>query len=703
MHTRYARPLPPTLLALLAVVACNDGASTSSEVGADAGDATDVAGAPDVADTADDTDVAPPPATLPLEATATCTPTAAACADLPVDDTLRAGFRKDHYFPDEVYDEYTDYPVDGGRFHVAGIASASGPVTDVRINDVSVHDLLAPPDPRIEWYHVWPDPAVEGEPLWVAFHSRDPAWDSAEEGRITVETDAGTALDGAFPVETTPAPLTYVTVDDAREHLLVHVRNEGDAPRTVTGLLVDGRDVLAGGVACLPDDVLAPGEAALWTVPLCEQATPGDAWTVVVRYADAPDAVGVGRVLRPHFPIEAWPSSGDCAAPGADEDAWQAHVEAGFDTMYLYWGASSKCDYRTPDLVHDVFPEIGDVYALVGDDFLHHPTPEAAIRDTSAVAGFLTGDESDGEIYEEDGSPKPENKASDARRLWSMYPEVTVYNGAMTNGNVGTFAGMTDVQGIDVYIAACAPHITKYAAGRPLYAPHDYLRNARNNHMPWPTWLYAQGLHGGWNVGEDDEEMYVQPDYTEVLVQAFMVMTAGGKGLMWFQTSQEEAAALPESWEAISRANHYFRAVRRHLRAGDPTGAADAGPDVLVEAVRAPEAIVVPVVNLAVEQHVDDLVCIDSLLYGDGPPHWVLGEQDADVTVEVPEDFTAAEVFEVTLDGGAIDVAPEVDAEGRRLVLPDVGLSNDVPVRLFVIAAGDGVREDVVGRLRALR
>lgn len=671
---------------------------------------TDSAAGPDAdpgsePDTAPDADPDTGPTLTPsgtLAAALSCAPSADACVELPVDATIRASYRKDYYLPKAIYPEYTEVPEHGGRFQIAGIAAVSGAVSDVLIDGVSVTERLQPPEPSIEWHHVWPDPVVEGEPLWVAFHSREAAWDAAESGAVTVMTEAGAALEGEFPVRQTPLPLTYVTASEDGASLLIHVRNDDTLTHRATALRVDGRDVLAGGVACVPDAELLPGEQALWTVPLCEAAQPGQAWTVSVSWEAAPDSVGAGRLLRPHFPIEAWGSSGDCAAPGAHAENYQAHLDAGFDTLYLYWGASDKCDYKTKTLVNEQLPPDPEVYVLIGDDF-PYDAEEQVITDTTAVAGFLTGDESDGAIYKEDGTPAPANKASKARKLWARYPEVTVYNGAMTHGNVGTFAGMTDVQGIDVYIGACAPHITTFGVFRPLSSPHDFLRNTRNNHMPLPTWLYAQGLHSGWNVGggEGIPEVHFQPSPQEVLLQALMVMTAGGKGLMWFQTTQSEAEAVPESWDAISQSNWLFRGVRHLLREGDPTGAvlASSGEQVLAEAIRAQDAIVVPVINLATVQTVDDQACIEWLIADLPQPHWILDAQTPEIRVPIPAAMPLVEVFELTLQGEVVDAEWAVDEDAREAVLPAVELSHELPVRLFVIAAQESVRAQVASEL----
>ena len=659
-------------------------------------DATDLeTPGPDSAETGDTGEDPNGPA---LPASVVCKPAADACAALPVVPGLHASYRKDHYFSDEVYDEYTAYPLDGGRFQLSGIAATSGAITSATLDGVAFETLIDVPSPRLEWFHVQPDVLVAGEPVWIAFHSRDPTWDTeGATGTVRIQTSAGLALDSAFTPTVTPAPITYITLSEDRSTLLVHVRNDDTIPHTAIALLVNGRDVMGGGVACVADPVMAPGTAALWTVPLCEPMTPGSPVTVVVDYATAPSAVGVWRALRPHFPIEAWGVSGDCAVPGANPDAFEAHLEAGFDTLYLYWGGNAECGYSTQTLVNETIPaDYPGLYVLVGDDLLNQASPETAIKDSSAVAGFLVGDESDGQIYLEDGRPKAAEKAADAKQLWSMYPELTVYNGAMTNGNVGTFAGMVDVQGIDAYIGACAPYITAFEKARPPRVVHDYLRNTRDNHMPGTTWFYAQGLHGGWNVGEDPVK-HVQPAVQELLVQAMMVLTSGGKGLMWFQTSQEEAAFSPERWEAMGDANWAIRAVRRLVREGDVTGAASSsgGEQVLVEAIRSRDAIVVPVVGLATDNVVDYVSCIEWLFDDVDPPAWIFSQQEVEVTVAIPGDIGVTEVFEVRLDRTTADSDWISDAGSRKIRLPGVAISNERPVRLFVLAANPSVRAAV--------
>ncbi|MFO8072893.1 MAG: hypothetical protein R6V85_13550 [Polyangia bacterium] len=629
-----------------------------------------------------------------LAAEISCNPSGDPCAALEVDDAIHASYRKDYWLPESLYPESslewsTEPPLGGGRFHVVALAAASGEVTEVRINGTPTDQLLdgSSGTPLIEWYHVWPDPVVAGEPIWVAFHSRSADWDTAASGQIAVSTSGGEAVDASFDVAQTTVPLTYVTLDDSLDELIIHLKNTGDSARTVERLLVDGRDVLAADVACVPSTTIAPGESVMWTVPLCEPVELGDSWSVVVALDGGEESVAGGRALRPFFPIETWPRGSDCPEPGGNETYMNNHFDAGFDTFYVYFGDDCS-SHSTTEIINTVAPAMEDDYnVLLGDDFkslIDNETAAGLFTDFSRVAGLLTGDESDGEIYEESGDPVPEGKARYARWMWRNYPAFTVYNGAKTNKNVGTFAGMTDVQGIDLYIAGCAPWITGVNPP-PIRASYDYLKNARDNHMPWPSWQYSQGL-GSWDG---------QPAPAEIYVQAFSVMAGGGKGLMWFQSPQELAAEHPDTWQAISNSNWVFRAVRDRLREGDPTGMAAAGGETIVEMVRASDALVVVVISIANSGGPTLTSCgLASLELAD--PHWNLTDQSVDVSVEVPPDFPVAEAFEIPVGGGDfVDLGYDPSLSGRQISFQDVPLGPTAPVRIFVLAADETVRDEM--------
>lgn len=293
--------------ALLAVVCLLEvGCATEAGIVAAPADAevvdTTTIDSASVADAADTTapletmETSPPDAASGLvEALVTCAPKGDKCA-AKGDTRTFVGFRKDFFLPASKYSEPNPDPVDGGRFQIVGTAKVSGPVTSVTIDGVSADTMFV--EPKLEWLHVFPSTLRAGEPVWVSFHSRDPKWSAPT---LSVMTALGEALTTTVAAKTSPVRLTYVTTDG--DTLLVHVRNESDAPRAVTRLLVNGRDVT--DAACIAEPSVPARSSVLFTVPLCAAPKVGDAWTVVVETEGA-TAVGAGRYLRPFFPIETW-------------------------------------------------------------------------------------------------------------------------------------------------------------------------------------------------------------------------------------------------------------------------------------------------------------------------------------------------------------------------------------------------------------
>lgn len=630
-----------------------------------------------------------------ITAVDTCTPSELACPSPTSGRTqVFANYRKD-YWLDE-YNEFGDPPLVGGRVQAVALSAVSGTVTRVLINGIDADSILTPPaegaEVPFEWYHVWPREVVAGEPVWVAFHSRQQRWDTETQFTVTVETDAGSAVDATATQEVPDVILTYVTFNDDQTLAHVHAQNRSDSARTLTGLEVQGVDSLA--VACVPDATIDPGQSVLWTVPLCDAPALGDAWTVAATFDDGSHAVGAGRVLRPFFPIEAWNNTTDCPFPGTggDEDNRGRMLGAWFDTMYTHGGVCSRCGCDTETLFNEQLPGTG-WFSILTDDVIRDLRNE--FTELSTIAAVSTGDESDGEIYEDDGTPRPAAKARNSLTSWLRYPELPTFNGGKTNRHIGSFAGMADIQGMDLYIAACAPHITPTGEHPLARSAYDWLVNTRNNHMPGTTWLYTQGLALTWNRGEGDDELFYQPDPQEIYVQAFSAILAGAKGLMWFQINNDEIRRAPERYQAIVNSNLMVRRVRNWLRTGDITGLAWSEPDILVDLIRSDDLIVVPVINTHADVAVTDEECLLSQLRLTPIPHWIFSTRSVDVYLDIPDDFTVADVFEVGFED-IEDTNATVEVDGSLMRLSEVELTNDRPVRLFVLARRQGMRELLV-------
>lgn len=183
------------------------------------------------------------------------------------------------------------------------------------------------------------------------------------------------------------------------------------------------------------------------------------------------------------------------------------------------------------------------------------------------------------------------------------YPDIITYQGGKTNNYDGTFAGITDVQGVDYYVGACAPHITLATQTMRLQGSFDYLKNTRNNHMPLPAWGYSQGFCVDcWNGNQ------LKPG--ELIVQLASVFAAGHKGFMMFQSDVREEGN--DSWKKGGQIIRTFGTVSEYLRVGDlmehgVTWDQDHGPS-QVSVIHAPDALVVVVISWNGSGY-NDLLC----------------------------------------------------------------------------------------------
>ncbi len=663
------------------------------DVGLDVPPAPDPAEVLDPADSAADT----PAAEWPVPAVTACAAGTDACASLPASAGPAASARRDVFYPYELYPEASIPDPRGSRVQIAAVATTSGAVTKVELlgTDVTAFALPAadgaPTPPEVQglvgpdgwqWVHVWPLEPTAGEPLFVTFHAGTALLEGRTTVPVRVTTASGAALDADVPVTLPLVPLTYVTTSDDLRTLLVHATNLDTAPHTLLGLEVNGRDVTSA--ACIPATTLRPGEAALWTVPLCAPLAIGQAWTVIARFADAPASVGAGRVILPRFAIEGWGRDSECALPGANAANFEAVRAKGFDMFFLRsdYSAHEGCNGATAGSVLQAAVDLPDVTFML-DEW----APPEGLDLARQVR--LLGDEVDTDEHD-----KPWRVSQDAKASWVAHPGLTTYIGGARHRHTGAFAGLADIQGFDIYVAACAPKILDGGHWPSLRAPLDFCRAVRANHQPNPQWFYSQGIAGGWNL-DTDPPTARQPDPAELKVQAMSVAVCGSKGLMYFQTDLESAALVPDTWEAIGQVNRDLRLVRDLLREGDPIGARASVDGVLADAIRARDAIVIPVVNATASVEMEEVRC-----FTEKDPHWVLAEVTADVTVTVPDDLAVAEALEV-VGGQLTSVATGVSATGRDLTIAGVTLSPDVPYRLYVLVSTAGAAARLSSAARA--
>ena len=632
--------------------------------------------------------------------------------------TFASEYRKDAWLPQYLEFGVPD-PVDGGRVHVVGAAARSGVVAAVVLNGtrLNMSTGLDPATWAVDWVRVEPIRGlVAGAPFWVSLHTREPAWDALRASGgvvplLALSADGSALINGSFAVSLPAVRVTWVTTGANRSALHVFLHADG-AAHTAVRARVNGADV-TGSLPAARLTVPA-NETVLWVLPPSavggnDAIAPGAVWTVEVDWgspAGAPTTAAGGLLFREFFPIETWPHGADCPFPTLNDTTFDFNRAHGVDTFFAEFTLDPHCNTTLTaiDVVNVLAPKY-DFYVLPSAE--QGGTPPGAIVDDSRLAGWFLGDEGDTVV---DDKARTLLAAVVATR--AAWPGIPTYVGGASNKYTGAYSGITDVKGMDAYIACCAPHYALLAM--PARGSYDYLVNTRANHAPGPTWLYTQGFFGGW----DDHTLNLQRqvDPAELAVQVTSVVAAGGKGLMIFETDVTYAG-LP-AYDTLRTLLREIGAMRELYRAGDATGAAQAltsdgasaGDDIIVEAILSPRAVIVVVINTraAAENGYNDITCLL------GAPHWTFAPVSlAAVAVALPVDFVVADSFEVFNASVLAGVLPLVSVPGARVRvgIANVSLGVDGPgsancteparaiVRTFVIAADAGLRGELAGVL----
>lgn len=631
-----------------------------------------------------------------LPAETNCQPSAAPCDAAPIDTNLYASYRKDFYYANYQEGDVLSpipAPENGGRFQITGIAGKGGKVTAVKINGTNVADLLT--QTKMDWYHVYPLTLTEGDAFWVNFHSREASWDGASSGQLTVETELGTAFNGAFAYAVNQVPLKFVTFSDDYQTLVIHIENRTQNPVTLTKLLYNGRDVTAA--ACMASDILQPNVNMLITLPLCEAAKPGDPWTVTALLNGIGPSTAGGRVIRDFYPVETWQSDDECPYyPGYNEAWYNDHRAHGFDTFFMRPSSAGECSSNFPGGTGDIFELLGPLFEQYGlqavltfeadDQFLNY-------TDVSNIAVAFHADECDNELLT-NGYPKPQDRANLAKRTWETWPDLPTYIGGSRGRYNGAYAGATDIQGFDYYVAACAPHITVAGTHPPLRGAFDQLLLVHENHMPHTTWAYTQGLHNGsWNatIPVIGTKVYRQPTPAEFRIQALSVLMVGSKGIMYFQTDKEMVDMFPATWEEIGKTNREIHGLKPYLREGDIHAVVQQDGQFIASIIRSRQIMAVVLFSLNTTTVPTEQQCLSAQNV-----HWGWGPHTVTVPVAVPPEFPVAEVWE--LRNGQF-LPANFTVSGRTVTFPDIALSEQNVGRIFLLISDPALKDEMTSRM----
>eukprot|EP01102_Stenamoeba_stenopodia_P011444 TRINITY_DN3517_c0_g1_i1.p1 TRINITY_DN3517_c0_g1~~TRINITY_DN3517_c0_g1_i1.p1 ORF type:complete len:673 (+),score=135.36 TRINITY_DN3517_c0_g1_i1:209-2227(+) len=590
------------------------------------------------------------------------------------DNAVYSSYRKDYYLSPEVYREQLPDPTVGGRVHVISTSMTTGSVGSVFINQ-QLFNLSAAEWSDWDWLNIWPLEVTKGAPVWVSFHSRDPVFDTPEATlEIALQTQSGDVVfQGNINHTLHETVITYVTTDVSFETLLLYVHNNASSDdsyvSTILGIELNGFDVTSVVTPSLPIHVMS-SQTVLFKIPSINASlSVGDLWTIAVRasegFVGGPQEEFVsgygGRVVVPYFPIEVWPDSSDCPFPGANTGNYEFHRNHSIDTFFVY--GTTYCNGVTGDVITNQLATQYNFWVL--------PTTDVPVTNYSRVIGRFLADENDQSLA--NTRPALQNNV----QSWIENPQLPTYQGGSRNKLDGSFAGITDIQGTDMYIAACAPHVEEYLHPPPPRGSYDYCRNTRNNHMPLPTWTYSQGIFGGWDFTFPviDKTIHRQPDPDELKIQMMSVVAAGAKGLMLFQSSMSELPDYPDSFQQLGLTGSDIALVREFLREGDVTDMIQVTDvdfqveeAVVAQMILSPNALVVVVINTYNDGGYDDIQCsIGEDL------HWKFLSVTLNIEFQIPYGFSISSFYEIQ-NGNVIPITPAPQVSSTSVVLPGVEL-----------------------------
>eukprot|EP00949_MAST-11_sp_MAST-11-sp1_P002008 g2008.t1 len=564
-------------------------------------------------------------------------------------------YRKDYYLPKFVELIDDNKPTKGGRVHVVvNQHTCTLPVTSVKVNGQQALGLDTD-DPDFTYFD-WTRIHGDKDTIWFSFHSRNTDWlDSSDSPKLDLDMSGSNGtkcFSGSVSVHRYfPLTLTYGTTANNFRKVLMYVNNPTGSAVVMKGANVNGQPVAAAsGVT------VEARQTKILSIDASPALQAGDIWSITVSTQNATAGWG-GRVLPELFPLQAWPKSEDCPLPpsvGGDEKTYDDATRLGIDTVFL---GTSNCG--NPWTIAESLAEKGLSTRLALKSKLLGP-----IKNLSNVASIFIGDEVDGKLDDNlrDDNPRKSNK---------QWPGLPTYQGAKTNSHIGAYAGITDIQGCDAYIAACAPTIVAAVETLPLNYPYQYLRNTRNNHMPLPTWLYSQLYSDAWSY---------QPHENEIVAQVAMTVLAGAKGVTVFQSYEEMIRKY--STENIATALQTIRALREDFRSGDIGGAiisssAKLNSDIIAAVVRSPTKVILVLLNIKARGY-NTLTC--HVFLG---THWTFSKQTVDsVELTLPQDIKVGNPREQV--GNTSQPVSGVSISGNTVKLSNVQLDDELLARYFV-------------------
>jgi hypothetical protein len=419
-------------------------------------------------------------------------------------------------------------------------------------------------------------------------------------------------------------------------------------------------------------------------------------WTSVLSVRGKRYGFG-GYVLKEEYPLEDWEKHDDLPFPNPDGTNQCNHDnyetlknDLKLNTRFLH--GNNCADDNNEGLYEWALTQLDSDFPFFflpnEGTWTKGPEDLPDAKYASVIAGAYLADEIDGHMINSWDAWSRVMTAEDNMRQKGG-PFVPTYTGGHSNHFNGAFSGISDIQGMDFYVAGCAPHITKFDNTMRIQGAFDYLYNTRQNMKPMPTWLYSQAFC------MDCWERYAL-NSGELLVQLGSVVAAGGKGMMLFQSDLKSKEKGSTAWKDGGKFLTSVYAIREILRISDVEGAKyDTDADhAIVQVLGGPETSLVIFLNTNADSY-NDVTC-----YAGVGRHWDFKSETIDKTkIYLPQNLkdlaksagqSPAEYFQIvevnngSLDADFDDADGDVSDDSFTLKKVKLGSSSSV-VRMFML------------------
>lgn len=540
--------------------------------------------------------------------------------------------RRDQHLPSVLYPErWCDEPKEGGRIHIISTTNlpkdAAMPLSvklGENISQITIVSSEQSLPGGVDWVNAYFD--FPSQQLFVSLHVHTDEILRAIK-HVTVLDSLGTILLDDENAVSLPSDLrdiesdlqvTYVTSADSFSSLVVHIHNFGKIPHILNSVFLSGIKV------DLQPTLLGSDEHRVVVVAAPPGCKANSLWTAVLSWDNNKHSSAYGgRLPREVFVMEDWPKSEQCPFPvaGANQENYDTlKNELYLNTRFM----GGLCDASSADTFYAAAQSNGEFYLLPSEYYTTGAADDLIPKDAlSGVIASFTGDEVDSSL---DVTFKYWSRALLSHE---RYPELPIYQGGHSQHLNGAFSGITDIQGMDFYVAACAPHITGTFSKMLIRGAYDYIRLSRDNHRPLTTWAYSQGYCKGCWV--------LVPNGNELVVQMASVIAGGSKGIMLFQS--DIILQHTEAWDMGSKFMASIDAIKNELRLSDVNGAVFKSNvsegEALVEVLRSPNTLTALTINFNADGY-NDLLCY---LHGNHS-HWAFHNTTiATLSITLPQDI----------------------------------------------------------------